>query len=138
MLYVTPVDESMEALPSPEELKMKIIIKAKKQSETTDVESASDSEDERDSSDSDDSEQQKEKIKDSLKKSKSKEQSLTASVDKAQETTIDSLPKEVQLSNEETNSEENVKQPMTTNVAAVFHQNGLSGNKTDSDQERKK
>ncbi|XP_057378966.1 1-phosphatidylinositol 4,5-bisphosphate phosphodiesterase delta-4-like isoform X2 [Daphnia carinata] len=59
MLYTTPVDDSMKILPSPEALKNKIIIKAKKPSGTSDCEPeenySSDDDDERNSSDNDNS-----------------------------------------------------------------------------------
>lgn len=59
MLYTTPVDDSMKVLPTPEELKNKIIIKAKKLSGQTDGESeaneSSDDEEDKNESDSDDS-----------------------------------------------------------------------------------
>ena len=58
MLYTTPVDDSMQTLPSPEVLKNKIIIKAKKISEITDGESeaneSSEDEEEKNESDCDD------------------------------------------------------------------------------------
>ncbi|EFX81685.1 hypothetical protein DAPPUDRAFT_317364 [Daphnia pulex] len=59
MLYTTPVDDSMKALPTPEELINKIIIKAKKLSGQTDGESeaneSSDDEEDKNESDFDDS-----------------------------------------------------------------------------------
>lgn len=59
MLYATPVDDSMEMLPSPEALKNKIIIKAKKPSVACDGEPeenySSDDDDGRNSSDNDNS-----------------------------------------------------------------------------------
>ncbi|KAI9551573.1 hypothetical protein GHT06_021906 [Daphnia sinensis] len=59
MLYTTPVDDSLEMLPSPEALKNKIIIKAKKPSVTNDGEPdencSSDDDDGRNSSDNDNS-----------------------------------------------------------------------------------
>ncbi|XP_046406042.1 1-phosphatidylinositol 4,5-bisphosphate phosphodiesterase delta-4-like isoform X2 [Ischnura elegans] len=44
MLYLEPVDENMEFLPSPEALKRKIIVKAKKKSNTHDEDEENDSE----------------------------------------------------------------------------------------------
>jgi hypothetical protein len=59
MLYTTPVDDSMKTLPTPEDLKNKIIIKAKKLSGQTDGESeaneSSDDEEDKNESDFDDS-----------------------------------------------------------------------------------
>lgn len=61
MLYTTPVDDSMEMLPSPEALKNKIIIKAKKPYVTNDSELeenySSDDDDGRNSSDNDNSDE---------------------------------------------------------------------------------
>ena len=60
LLYTTPVDDSMKTIPSPEELKGKIIVKAKKSSEikTDDFEpnySSDDDNDEKSCSSDDDS-----------------------------------------------------------------------------------
>ena len=67
MLYATPVDDSMQTLPSPEVLKNKIIIKAKKISEITDGESeaneSSEDEEEKNESDCDDSDDPPDQMK---------------------------------------------------------------------------
>jgi hypothetical protein len=58
MLYTTPVDDSMKALPTPEELKNKIIIKAKKLGQTdseSEANESSDDEEDKNESDFDDS-----------------------------------------------------------------------------------
>ncbi len=67
MLYTTPVEDSMKTLPSPEELKNKIIIKAKKLSGQTDGESeateSSDDEEDKNESDFDDSDDPADRVK---------------------------------------------------------------------------
>lgn len=67
MLCTTPVDDSMQTLPSPEVLKNKIIIKAKKLSEITDGESeaneSSEDEEEKNESDCDDSDDPPDQMK---------------------------------------------------------------------------
>ena len=45
LLYTTPVNESMDKLPSPEELKMKIIVKARKSSSEDAAKNEDDDED---------------------------------------------------------------------------------------------
>jgi hypothetical protein len=67
MLYTTPVDDSMKALPSPEILQKKIIIKAKKLSGQIDGESeaneSSDDDEEKNESDFDDSDDSPNQVK---------------------------------------------------------------------------
>lgn len=96
LLYVTPVDDTMLTLPSPEELKQKIIIKAKKAFELSDdnYESGSESEDEdKSSSESDDLNQSKPKTNSTLSLKEQKDKFLKAMIHEVNDLPIDSESK---------------------------------------------